>query len=710
MLSDTQNGFAFLEALTSDIFLESLGCNFDGVSAHTGMKVRPSTSGNMPSTLQLHPGQSFYIGKITLSLVPEEHSDLPIDSPSLPDSNFEYYNHQVSQISTPQRTARVGSAVMETPMPQRDHEYGSLTPILQRITGQAISRRKDSKKWPESPLKREVMQTVRDTNERGHLNSQPASKREDEHIADAAVNEQDSSSSQPEFKTEDMDIDATAARPLGQGVLDLEHAEIAGADLESGCVKGSAPSLSLKSRVHPEGARGASGRSSILEESKPLSPPVVKVRPAEKPGASSHSPILAESKPLSSSVARVQAGRGPEALDQSPIPQAVSHSSSLQEDDLDDTPVRKKAKLAAVSLEGLIEESQDSLQNEVISVKRGFPAPTDRPVSTDQAPSTFPTPSINKNPRSRSANQPRQSTPTPSTGSKRLSPAIDSDFRPQSGNQQPSESSIKSTEPNPRTPLSDCNTISASPSKSVEPNSSMRSTRSTARDEHDGSSSTDGGTRIVFASSSSAGDSKPFLKFLSNKGVKKVQSVHDCTVLCVGKELKKTSKLILAVLLGKDIITDSWVTDSVKGNDLLGVVPYMARDPRKEAEWGISLDEAIYRGKRGLKILQDQTILFTPSAKKELGKNGFDEIKEIAKCAGARGVSSALPKKSPEETSFTVVIATHDNTEVAELQKLGWRAYVKDIISLSVLRGKLDLESDEFLIKEPKKDSRKRKR
>ena len=186
--------------------------------------------------------------------------------------------------------------------------------------------------------------------------------------------------------------------------------------------------------------------------------------------------------------------------------------------------------------------------------------------------------------------------------------------------------------------------------------------------------------------------------------------MHDCTVLCVGKEIKKTSKFILAVLLGKDIVTDSWVTDSVKGNDLLSFLPYAARDPKKEADWGISLDKAIFRGKQNLKVLQDQTILFTPSAKKDLGKNRFDELKEIAKCAGARDVSSALPKKSPKETSSTVVIATQDNTEVAQLQKLGWRAYMKDIISLSVLRGKLDLESDEFLIEEQKKESRKRKR
>ena len=709
MLSDTQNGFAFLEALTTDIYVESLGPNFDGISAHTGMKVRPSTSGNMPSTLQLLPGQSFYIGKTTLSLVPEEHGDLPTDSLGLPDSNFENYNHQVSQISTPQRTARVGSAVMETPMPHRDHEYESLTPILEKISEQAISGRKDSEEWPESSLKREVMRTVRDTSQRGHSSSQPEFKDENEHMADAAINERDCSSSRLELKTEDMDSNVTVARPLGQGVVDLEDAEVEGVDLGLECTKDSEPPLSMKSRVHPKEEPGGSGCSPI-EEPETLLPPMMWVRPAENPEESKNSPVLAEPKPLSPSIARVYPETRPEASDQSPILQAVSHSSSQMEDDLDDTPVRKKAKTVAGSREALIEDSQDSLQDEVISVKRGLPARKYRPVSADQALSKSSPPSINTKPRPRSVNQPRQKSSTSSTASKHLSPAVELDLRSHPANQSPPGSSFKLIGQNSRTLLSDRNTISASPSNSVEPNSSMRSTRSTARDEHNSSSSMDGEIRILFASSSSAGDSKPFLKFLSNKGVKKVQSVHDCTVLCVGKELKKTSKFILAVLLGKDIVTDSWVTDSVKGNDLLSLLPYAARDPKKEAEWSISLDRAIYRGKQGLKVLQDQSILFTPSAKKDLGKNGFDELKEIAKCAGARDVSSALPKKSPKETSSTLVIATQDDTEVAQLQKLGWRVYVKDIISLSVLRGKLDLESDEFFIEEQKKEDRKRKR
>ena len=713
MSSDTQNGFAFLEALSSDIAVESLGRSFDGVSAHTGFKVRPSTSGNLPSTLQLLPGQSFYIGKTTLSLVSEEHMDHFIDSSGLPDSNFGSCNQHISQVSTPERTFREGRVVMETPIPQRNQESEKITPILEQISRQAISGRKDSRNWPQSPLKRQVMRTVRDAGENRHPNLQPEVENEDEHIVDATTDEPHRPSLQPEIKTEIDDVAGSiAARPMEQGVVDLQDMAMAEVGLNSDNLEKSEALSTLNSPVHPEGRSRGSSYSPIPERSKSLSSSPVRVPSTGESKASSHSPILSKSKPLPSSVAQVHLERRPEPSGRSPILPSSSESIPQLEDDLEG-PVRKKTKMAEVSHETLAEESQGSLQDVIISVKRGLHAPTDHPVFTEQASSTLHTPSTNTESHSRLAKKLRERSSTPSTEPKHPSPFIDSDSRPQLANLPPSEPSIKSTNPKPRTPLSRGNTISASPSSSFEPSSSLKSTRSSARVEHNNSSSTPAGTRVLFASSSSAGDSKPFLKFLSNKGVNKVESVHDCTVLCVGKELKKTSKLILAVLLGKDIITDSWVIDSVKGgNDLLSILGYVPRDPKKEAEWGTSLDKAIYRGKQGLnlKVLQEQTIIFTPSLKKELGRSGFDELKEIVKCAGARNVSSALPKKNPEETPSTIVIATDDSTEMGGLQKLGWRVYLKDIISLSILRGNLDLESDEFLIKEQKKEGRKRKR
>ena len=689
MPSDTQNGFAILAALSEDVSVESLGRNFAGVSAHTGMKVRPSTKGNIPSALQLLPGQSFYLGKTTLSLVPEEHSDFLIHSSALPDSDFESYNHQVSQLSTPQRTARASSTVMETPMPEKDHTSEVSTPILERITGHALSGRSDSKKWPESPLKREVMRTVRDVTHLGHSKLQPGIK-EGKQMADVAINEPSHSYPQPEISVAQDTTDADFAKPLEERVVNLEDPRTAGIDPGSNFPEKS-DSSPLDSHVHQETEPEGPGNSCILGDSERLLPSEVQVRPAEEAKVSNHLPILAGSLRLPSPVEQAQPKKRCQKSDE---------SSSQGEDDPDDAPVRKKAKTGTVLHEAVSEESQDSRQEEVVFV-RG-----------DQASSTYPKPSTDTGVRSNALDQPIQGSLTPSAGLKHVSTTASLELKPHPANRPHFESSFSSAKSKPQTPVSRRNTVSASPSNLVEPNSSMRSTRSTAREGVNNLSLTDAGIRIVFASSSTAGDSKPFMKFLSSKGVKKVKSVHDCTVLCVGKELKKTSKVILAVLLGKDIVTDSWVTESVKGNDLLSIVPYLARDPKTEADWGISLEQAIFRGKKGLKILQDYTIHFTPSAKKELGKNGFDEVKEIVGCAGAKSVSSTLPKKVPEDVPSTIVVAKPDGKEVADLQKLGWRVYVKDIISLSVLRGKLDLESDEFLIndKEQDKGSKKRKR
>ena len=571
---DTQNGFVFLQALSSDIYVDSLGGTFDCNSAHGGIKVRPCTTGTI-STLQLLPGQSFYLGKTTLSLVPQEYGDLPIDSSSLPDSDFEHYHHQGSQIGTPQ-TGRLGSTVMETPMLHRDHESKHFTPNLEQLTGQATSEMEDSKHWPGNASKLETMQTVRGASDDGRSNSQPEVRRS-EYVANAATDEPDPSSPQLPVENEDKDMaNATAVRLLEQKVIGLEDVEMAGADTESEIVEKLEPSSSIKTRVHLDGENGRSSRSLILEKSKQLSSPLVRAGTLpgqpdsceglvpQLPGALTDSPTLTTSKPWSLSPTRVESERGA-ALEQSDISPFGPQSDG-------DNPVRKKVKIAAVPNEDLIEESQNCLQREVVSVQIRKPTKTDRPISADQTPSTFAAPSTNNKCPSSSATQTKQRSSTATKRSKYLNSAVTSDSRHHSATERPSDFSFNTTGSNPQT---NWTTTSTTPSISASPHSSMRSTRSAARDEHDCLSSSSTGMRIVFASSSSAGNSKPFLKFLSKKGVKVVQSVHDCTVLCVGKELKKTSKLILAVVLGKDIIKDNWVTDSVKGDDLLSLVPYV---------------------------------------------------------------------------------------------------------------------------------------
>lgn len=263
---------------------------------------------------------------------------------------------------------------------------------------------------------------------------------------------------------------------------------------------------------------------------------------------------------------------------------------------------------------------------------------------------------------------------------------------------------------NPQTPTIN-HSLQGSPANSFGPASSLRSTRSAVREDSNPSTQ-ECGMRILFASSTSVGDSKAFKKFLREHEVKTVQSFDDATCLCVGKgELKKTSKLISAVLLGLDIITDDWVTDSARLKKLQDTHAYLARDPQRESEWGIKLDEAIERGRRKVRVFEGRNIAFTTKLKKELGNTNFADLKEIAVCAGARKVGTSLPKESSDSNATTLIIGSLDDNDTPALQEK--RFFTKEMISLSVLRGHLDTESDEFLIeKEPpqRKGNKKRMR
>ncbi|KAL9580240.1 MAG: hypothetical protein Q9212_004612 [Teloschistes hypoglaucus] len=252
-----------------------------------------------------------------------------------------------------------------------------------------------------------------------------------------------------------------------------------------------------------------------------------------------------------------------------------------------------------------------------------------------------------------------------------------------------------------------------SPSKEVEstprnrtkctetPSSSARSVGSSARKQN---------LRVVYASTTTINESTAYGKFLRQQNVKAVKQIKDCDILCVGKgELKRTSNLILAVLLGKDIVTDDWIVKSAKKDHVLDTALFIPKDAAREREWGFSLAEAIDRGRRGKKPFKGWVINFTPTAKKELGKT-WTELKEVCLAAGAESVEA---RKVPEKLSGTIVVAAAaKEPDGAALEEGGWKMYNKDIVTFSALRGLLDPDSDEFLMEAggKKKDGRGRKK
>ena len=240
---------------------------------------------------------------------------------------------------------------------------------------------------------------------------------------------------------------------------------------------------------------------------------------------------------------------------------------------------------------------------------------------------------------------------------------------------------------------------SRSTQDSAEPTSSSRSMRSNLLEDSSSLSLAHTNLKVMFASSTSSDKSPQFRKFLKKQGVKTVKSVADCTILCVGKgaELKKTSNLILAVASGKEIVTDEWISRSAIKGELLDSHDFPAKDPKREAEWGTTLSDAIERGRQGTKPFHGYTIYFTSAAKQELGK-GFSDIKDIAVFAGAECIKVAVPRKSSEGSPMTMVIAVNDDDDLPALEERSWKTYTKEIITISVLRGSLDLDSEEFLL------------
>lgn len=154
-------------------------------------------------------------------------------------------------------------------------------------------------------------------------------------------------------------------------------------------------------------------------------------------------------------------------------------------------------------------------------------------------------------------------------------------------------------------------------------------------------------------------DVEAYKEFLDSQGVQAVQNVAQCDILCVdhGKELKRSQKLLTAVILGKNIVIDDWVSDSLRKSKLLNYEEYAARDPVREASWSTDLRSAIEREKRGTKALGGWALYFTPNGKANLGES-FGDLEHICVQAGAHLVQAGIPDGSGQGSPKIHVIGS----------------------------------------------------
>ena len=204
---------------------------------------------------------------------------------------------------------------------------------------------------------------------------------------------------------------------------------------------------------------------------------------------------------------------------------------------------------------------------------------------------------------------------------------------------------------------------------------------------------------VIFAQVSPIGKSKKHLEFLKRNKVKRVTSVKAADVLCIGRneDLKRTAKILAAILLGKPVVTDAWVTASYEARQIKSTEPYLARDYEMEQEWGTSLKDALARGRQGVKPLLNWTIMTTPALRTRLGRTVLEDLRELCILAGSSTFLGVSPKQSIEHSPSTIVLAVQDDQSLRQLHK-DWRLHSHDIISFSILRGVFKPDEDEFLI------------
>lgn len=212
----------------------------------------------------------------------------------------------------------------------------------------------------------------------------------------------------------------------------------------------------------------------------------------------------------------------------------------------------------------------------------------------------------------------------------------------------------------------------------------------------------------VATSNSAIADKGHTAKFLRKQGGSLVDSVKEAfNVLWYGPsisllmsrltrssvrdgELVKTSKVLQAIAAGIPIVTDKWLLDSAKASRFLSLDAYKPRAPEQEEEWGIKLDSVVGQPQTPFK---GYTLHFTTSA--HATYKPFADIEHVCKTAGAK----ITTKKKIDKNSKTIVISADENDKEAEkFIQDGVACYYRGILPISIIRGTLDLESEEFKV------------
>lgn len=204
----------------------------------------------------------------------------------------------------------------------------------------------------------------------------------------------------------------------------------------------------------------------------------------------------------------------------------------------------------------------------------------------------------------------------------------------------------------------------------------------------------DGPAPRVAVSNSSITKTSQAVKFLKKHGGILIESADEpFNILCVRDgELLKTPKLLLSIARGTPIVTDKWLLNSAKAGQFLATPAYTPSAPKQEKEWNVRFDQVIGQPQTPF---SGYTIHFTKSLKATYA--AFAEIEHVCKAAGAKKIATTTSRV--DKNGKSIVLAKDEgDAEMEKLTQDGITCYHKDLITQSILRGVLNLDSAEFKI------------
>ncbi|KAK4546808.1 hypothetical protein LTR36_001540 [Oleoguttula mirabilis] len=202
----------------------------------------------------------------------------------------------------------------------------------------------------------------------------------------------------------------------------------------------------------------------------------------------------------------------------------------------------------------------------------------------------------------------------------------------------------------------------------------------------------------VLLSKTTLANDTVMLQWLKKQGVAIIEEPRTkrSHFLCVvpAGQLSTTAKILRSLALGKLVVTEDWLTESKARGEVLEPADYVHEALEETLEASRS---TLFRG---------LLVYFTKQLVREYG-DGWANVQALATESGARLVESWSSTNTNRAKTAglenAVFFGSHetDKDVKALVAEHGKMVYRKELLTQSVLRGELDLESEEFRLAVP---------